>query len=72
MFRLTSAPNLVSERSMETANIPPEWLALTGTLSPEHLLELRGEVIKRGIAETDLPAVKAVWIELNARRTATS
>ena len=61
---------------MKHGTIPPSWLGLTNMWYAERLLDLKAEVAKRGIAETDLPAVKAVWDELSwqddVRRSFTS
>lgn len=52
---------------MEQAAIPSAWLSLTNTWSAKALLALRAEVDRRGVAPTDLPAVKAIWIELQRK-----
>jgi len=44
--------------------VPSSWFGITETMSARKLLKLLDEVKKRGIDVYDLPAVRAVWIEM--------
>jgi hypothetical protein len=48
----------------DMGSIPSPWLDIARSWSAQDLLSLRRRVDARGIAEDDLPAVKAVWDEM--------
>lgn len=57
---------------MKCGSVPSSWTGIANCMSAAPLLALLEEVDRRGIDHKDLPAVQAVWKEMNANAAATA